>query len=705
MSLQGNEIMASKNTNLLKVGVVGCGNIANLQLRYIKKYVGLENIALCDSNELRMKWLAEEHGITNTFSDVAGMLNAFNPIVVHVLTPPKSHKDIAIQCMEAGCHVFAEKPMCVSVEEAQEMVEAADKFRRLVCIDHLRLFDPQFLKARRILESGALGDILSISSREVEGYLSRKEDGLAAKWMEDLPGEIFYDILPHHLSMINAFLPGLTVKDVEYRSNEKRTPKELIVILSSDQGSALIHLSLVGHVENYVKIECAKGVIIADFLNRMTIVHKSTSLPAIIDRIRCKLSEAFQLAKGTVALLVRRPDNLAGMDNTISRFYEAVNRSKDSPVPAIDGLMTAKVSNAIFGSAFGGQAESAIQKTESSKTSAKSVSFGKNCDVLVTGGTGFIGRRLVGRLVSNGNNVRVLTHREHAQNETSSSLPDRIEVIQGSISNPMDVEQACKGVKSVYHLAAATKGPLLYHLDTTVSGTQNIVDACKKHEVKTLVYVSTIGILNIMALGSQGLVDEDVSYEQQAIRRGNYAEAKLMAELIVRRFKNEPGNKTTASIMRPGIVYGPGKHPLAGIVQKISQGLFLSLESKKRILPLVYVDNLVDALLLAGESRKSGIYNVIDSGRVTTQEFVEAFKKATGQEFGAIFLPMPVLWTLFWLFDRASMALRGKPSFWVYNLKAKGTQQQYSTNRIASHLGWVTRINMQAALRESINWE
>jgi nucleoside-diphosphate-sugar epimerase len=218
-----------------------------------------------------------------------------------------------------------------------------------------------------------------------------------------------------------------------------------------------------------------------------------------------------------------------------------------------------------------------------------------------------------------------------------------------------------------------------------------------------LVYISTIGILNTTEVGRRNLIDEDVSYEQKAANRGIYAKAKLMAELIVRRFMDEPGNRTKVSILRPGIVYGPGKYPLSGIAQTISQGVSISLEYKKRILPLVYVDNLLDAIELAGNSNESGIYNVVDSGQATTKEFVNTFKKETGKDFRTIFLPRPILWSLFWLFDRASMVLRGKPSFWVYNLKAKGYQQQYSTNRIASRLGWVSKIGMEEALRQSID--
>jgi len=692
--------MAPDKMDLIKVGIVGCGNIANLQLRYIKKYIKSENIAFCDENYLRMRWLSEEHGISNTFLDMAHMLEIFKPTVVHVLTPPKSHKDIAIACMEAGCHVFLEKPMCASVPEAEEIVAAAEKLDRLVCIDHLRVFDPQLLKAKRILRSGMLGDVVSIFTKEVTDYITRKKDGLTAKWMEELPGEIFYDILPHHLSIINEFIPDLKVQGVEYQTDSDENPRDLLCMLSSGAGTGIVHLSVSGHLENYAKIECTKGLVLMDFLNRMTVVRKSTRLPGIIDRARDKFSESLQLAVGTFKFLTKRPDNLAGMDTTIRGFYEAACNSGYSPVPSMDGLMVTSLSHEIFNRASKLHKKEKLEKLDSS-FSVKPKGLGRQCDVLVTGGTGFIGRRLVTRLLSGGKSVRILAHREYTENREWSSFRDRLNVFKGNISNPMDVEYACEGIKTVYHLAAATKGPWLYHLDTTVAGTQNLVDVCKRFAIESMVYVSTIGIVNTTALGQWSVVDEDFPYEEKVKQRGRYAEAKLMAEMIVRRLMDDPEGKTKVSVIRPGIVYGPGKHPLMGIVQKINNNTSISLEHKKRILPLVYVDNLLDAFELAANAKESGIYNVVDNDSITVNEFVRAYQKETGQRFHTIYLPRQVLTSAFWLLDKLVMVLFGKPSFWLYNLNAKGYRNIYETKRIENRLGWFSRVSLEQALLES----
>lgn len=695
--------MALGQMDSLKVGIVGCGNIANLQLRYIKKYIEPENIALCDRNHLRMNWLSEEHRVANTFPDLVGMLEVFKPTVVHVLTPPKTHKDIAIQCMKAGCHVFLEKPMCVSVAEAQKVVDTADKQNRLVCVDHLRLFDPQFLKAKRILESGALGDIVSISTREVENYVTRKGEGLAAKWMQDLPGEIFYDILPHHLSIINAFLPGLCVKGVEYKSDENGTPKELVCILSSVQGSGMIHLSLVGHLENYAKFECTKGVVIADFLNRMTVVRKATQLPGIVDRPRDKLSESFQLMRGTMLLLLKRPDNLAGMNNAIRSFYQSIVRSGNSPIPALNGLIVMKILTEISSGI------PAKEERNPSNALPRCINTDMECQhksrsILVTGATGFIGKKLVNRLLANGYSIRVLIRSRERIEKLNSIFVGPIEYCIGDISSADDVERACKGIETVYHLAAATKGKWYHHLDVTVSGTSNIIKACMHSGVQNLVYVSTIGVLNSTKPPRDGSVCDEFPYEACPSKRGNYASSKLEAERRVRDFmERSDGRRTNVIILRPGIVYGSGKAPLLGIVLPLTKKFSMAIEYKDRILPLVYVENLVDAMLLAANSNRQGIYNVVDDAEnISVKDFIRAYKAVTNKKFFVIYPALPFLRAGFFLIDRFSPILRGKSTFFGYNLKAKDPSITYSSKGIAASLGWESKKGFLEGITEAI---
>jgi len=693
-------MLPSKN-DLLKVGIVGCGSIANLQLRYITKYIRPENIALCDTNRLRMNWLSDEFKIKNAFSNLQTTLDDFKPDVVHVLTPPKTHKDIAVRCLSKGCHVFIEKPMCISTEEAEEIIKAAREAKRLVCVDHMRLLDPRILKVKNILNSGEVGNIVSISTTEVGNYLVRKREGLTAEWMHELPGEFFFDILPHHLSLLNEFIPELKITGVAYQKDKDNNITDLHCLFNSPHGTGLIHLSLTAYLENSIIFEGTKGIICVDFLNRIVVVRKATGLPSIIERVWDKINVCKQLTMGIINFLVKRPDNLAGMDNLIRRFYKSIAEDGKSPIPGENGLHVMRLVEDVFLKIPRRETKDFVGK-EHSTAQLKQENQLRKCNILVTGGTGFIGRKLVNRLISEGNRIRILTHRDFRQEELASFFSGQVEIFKGNISNAIDVENACKGIETVYHLAAATKGNWLYHLDTTVAGTHNIIAACIAIGVKNMIYVSTIAVLNTTKCNQGGVIDEDFPYEENPARRGNYSTSKLMAEKFVRKFMEDPDARTRVSIVRPGIVYGPGKDPLLGILARLTKKVSVAIEYKKRMLPLVYVENLVDALALAGNAAESGIYNVVDE-HVTVKEFVRACKRASGEKFMVIYLPLPFLRSTFWMIDKMAVMLLGKPSFWLYNLKAKGHRHIYSTQRIENCLGWNPRIKVKEALGETMS--
>ena len=83
--------------------------------------------------------------------------------VVHILTPPKTHAELAIRAIEAGCHVFVEKPMALTVEETDAMNAAAGRNGVKLCVGHSRLCAPLMLKARNLVESGKIGKVLHVN--------------------------------------------------------------------------------------------------------------------------------------------------------------------------------------------------------------------------------------------------------------------------------------------------------------------------------------------------------------------------------------------------------------------------------------------------------------------------------------------------------------------------------------------------------------
>lgn len=107
----------------LKVAIVGCGQIADGHVSEIQKLGDAAVLAVCDSEPLMAEQLAVRYGVPRWFSDYAAMLEEVRPDVVHICTPPASHLALTRAAVDAGCHVYVEKPLALDYQESVALVE------------------------------------------------------------------------------------------------------------------------------------------------------------------------------------------------------------------------------------------------------------------------------------------------------------------------------------------------------------------------------------------------------------------------------------------------------------------------------------------------------------------------------------------------------------------------------------------------------
>src|SRR5688572_25814832 len=112
--------------NMLRIAIIGCGKIADLHVQAINRIKGCNVVAFCDRELLMAMQLAERTGGARCFSDVSVMLGQVSPDVVHILTPPQAHYKLARMCLEAGSHVYLEKPFTVTADETDDLVRRAE---------------------------------------------------------------------------------------------------------------------------------------------------------------------------------------------------------------------------------------------------------------------------------------------------------------------------------------------------------------------------------------------------------------------------------------------------------------------------------------------------------------------------------------------------------------------------------------------------
>src|SRR4030042_5901402 len=152
--------MRSPRQSLVKGVIVGGGHIVNHRhIPVFKKLKDVEVFAVCDKEEAFAKRTAEQFGIGSYFTSLSEMLKEKIDIV-DICTPPRTHYSLAIEALEAGRHVLAEKPLAMTVKEVDDMIDVSKRKNVKLCVVHQNLFNPAVQKAKRLVESGQGGQII-----------------------------------------------------------------------------------------------------------------------------------------------------------------------------------------------------------------------------------------------------------------------------------------------------------------------------------------------------------------------------------------------------------------------------------------------------------------------------------------------------------------------------------------------------------------
>src|SRR5438094_5489052 len=196
---------------MLKIGIVGCGKIADQHVDAIHRIPDCEVVALCDREPLMAKQLGERFGISACFSELSEMLEAARLDVVHITTPPQSHYSLAKQCLESGSHVYLEKPFTITAGEAESLIRLSERRDIKITAGHNLQFTPETLEMRQLLAQGFLGGkpvhLESHFSYDLgnASYASALL-GNREHWVRQLPGQLFHNIISHGIAKLAEFL-------------------------------------------------------------------------------------------------------------------------------------------------------------------------------------------------------------------------------------------------------------------------------------------------------------------------------------------------------------------------------------------------------------------------------------------------------------------------------------------------------------------
>jgi predicted dehydrogenase len=327
-----------------RVALIGAGRIAAVHHGYARGVPNARVVAVCDADRDRAEEFARPRNIPNAYDDIDEMMRREEPNIVHVLTPPHTHADLAIAAMERGANVMVEKPMALRVSDCDRMIEAAERYGRRLCIDHNRLFDPVIRKARALVDKGVLGDIVSVEAHQgvnpVEGGAA---PGDGKHWSVADPFAPLYNLGPHPLYLATEFLGD--VRGVQIAGKPLGADgllREIRILLEGDQTYGYVVFSMGAQPYlNHLNLFGTKATARIN-LNTMTILlERVRKLPKLVGKLTANLEPAAQLVQATaenvIGVALRRMKLYPGIGQNIREFYRSLDRGDPSPVDGAAG--------------------------------------------------------------------------------------------------------------------------------------------------------------------------------------------------------------------------------------------------------------------------------------------------------------------------------------------------------------------------------
>lgn len=318
--------------------------------------------------------------------------------------------------------------------------------------------------------------------------------------------------------------------------------------------------------------------------------------------------------------------------------------------------------------------------------------------ILVTGATGFLGSALVTTLVKQQQPVRILVRDE---NKARAQFGDAVSIITGDITDAEQVKKAVEGATIIYHLVGH-----LYHPSvptelfrrTHVEGTRTLLQACQgQSQLQRFVHCSTTGV--------HGITGPQPAAEDAPFAPTNpYEITKLESELLALRAYQQQG--LPVSVVRPGLVYGPGDLHLLGFFQSINKGLFRVIDGGRAQLHPVYIDDITASFLLCAEKPEAigNSYNIAGEQPVTIRQLAQSIAAALGKELPRGNIPL-------WLANLAADTFTLLPGFegekaplTRSRIKFLTKSRVYCIERAQQELGYQPKMGLAEGMKQTAIW-
>lgn len=322
-----------------------------------------------------------------------------------------------------------------------------------------------------------------------------------------------------------------------------------------------------------------------------------------------------------------------------------------------------------------------------------------NQKILVTGGTGFIGGSLCERLARDGQSVRALV-RDPARADELRRWG--VEVTTGDLRDLRSLERAAQGTTTVYHIAASfreARATRKEMWDTNVQGTKNMLDAAIKAGARRFVHCSTVGVHGNI---THPPANEETPFAE--IEDNDYQQSKLEAERVVRRYIAD--GRVPATIFRPSGAHGPGDLRFLKLFKAIAAGRFIMIGSGEQLYHMIYIDDLIDGILLCGTKAEAigHAYILANDEVVTLNQLAQTTAEVLGMRPPRLHVPFAPVYIASVLCEWLCKPFGLAPPLYRRRVDFFRANRAFSIAKAKRELGFQPKVDFRTGLQRTAEW-
>jgi predicted dehydrogenase len=354
---------------MITVGIIGCGKMADQHALQIRRIAGAHIVAVCDSEPLMARQMADRFQVRQHFANVREMLDSARPDVVHITTPPPSHFQLGRLCLESGCCLYMEKPFTLTTAEAEELIRLADAKGLKLTAGHNAQFTHAMARMRQLVEKGYLGGP-PVHMESIYGYsfgdasYARALLGNADHWVRKLPGSLLQNIISHGVSKIAEFLHGDHPEVIAHGSTSpflksigEHDITDEVRVMIRDETSTTAYFTFSSQIKptlHQFRLYGVKNSLIVDDDSQLLIKLENKEYKSYLRYFLPPLEFTGQyvdnLGRNLKKFLFKdfHMANDAGLKTLIEKFYLSVEKDAPLPLSYREILLASKIMDSIF---------------------------------------------------------------------------------------------------------------------------------------------------------------------------------------------------------------------------------------------------------------------------------------------------------------------------------------------------------------------